>query len=236
MSTLSKFLNTNLNIQKAIPHLKEIEEWYQSRLDMKFAIKEVTYLMRKEKRRCSFSTQGSGTHLQQRHCKNAWVAVTINEDLLKNKNLRKKFVDLTMKYQPPIWEYKLQCPEKCSGYYDGFTDVIYHMIKIHKIKINRVEPTSIQKDTFTDRRLIHSTNKPIAVFCMKKDVFQAMSMRTKKYILDPTTIFLQDESINVTETNSVKEPHPKTKRRSAKEDQLLRSRLDKIYNFLWSQF
>ena len=149
-----------------------------------------------------------------------------------------------MKYQPPIWEYKLQCPEKCSGYYDGFADVLYHMRLIHKIKINRVEPTSIQKDTFTDRHLIHPTNKPTFVFCMKKDVFQAMSMRTKKYILDPSSIVLQDGSINVTEANSVKQPQPKTKRSlesfskesHEEEEEERKRRIDKIFNFLWSQF
>ena len=67
-----------------------------------------------------------------------------------------------------IFEYKSKCPKKCPGYYHHL-DCLRHMSGIHGIK------------TRTDGGNKGCSYEPIRVLCMKKDTFEIMTCRTKKF-------------------------------------------------------
>ena len=67
-----------------------------------------------------------------------------------------------------IFEYKSKCPKKCPGYYHHL-DCLHHMSEIHGIK------------TITDGENKSCSYEPIRVLCMKKDAFEIMTCRTKKF-------------------------------------------------------
>ena len=169
MTTLSKFLYANLGTQRLIQlintHQKEIEEYYQRKLDMRFASQEITNLIDEDKKILDRADSTSLEHFLRHQFEESWIEITIREDFAPTLH------DLASRMYPTIWDHRWKCPKKCSGSFTLYLDCLNHMTSIHGIR------SSIHGDGS-----ISSSYKPIKVFCMKKNPFQVMTERTKKYL------------------------------------------------------
>ena len=100
------------------------------------------------------------TRVYEQYCKDSWVEITmIDYEMVEG---------IITRHGTTIFEYKSKCPKKCPGYYHHL-DFLHHMSEIHGIK------------TITDGENKSCSYEAIRVLCMKKDAFEIMTCRTKKF-------------------------------------------------------
>ena len=100
------------------------------------------------------------TRVREQYCKDSWVEITMDD-----YEIAEVFIT---QHGTTIFEYKSKCPKKCPGYYLHL-DCLRHMSGIHGIK------------TRSDGGNKGCSYEPIRVLCMKKDTFEIMTCRTKKF-------------------------------------------------------
>ena len=167
MTTLSKFLYANLGTQRLIQlintHQKEIEEYYQRKLDMRFAFGEIKYLVEEHRKILNRFDLTSLENFLRHPNAESWIEITIREDFAPTLH------DFALKMYPTILDHRWKCPKKCSGSFSWYPDCLIHMASIHGIR------SSIHGN-------ISCSYEPIKMFCMNENAFRIMTERTKKYL------------------------------------------------------
>ena len=135
--------------------------------DMKWANDEIDHLVKEDQKLFEYYNEElrcfeeeTLTRVREQYCKDSWVEITM---------VRYKMAEaFIIRHGTTIFEYKSKCPKKCPGYYHHL-DCLRHMSEIHGIK------------TRTDGGNKGCSYEPIRVLCMKKDTFEIMTCRTKKF-------------------------------------------------------
>ena len=182
--TIDDIKKYNENIQKATKKMKlgikeielEIEKIKRENeeLDrlllienMKWANDEIDHLVKEDQKLFEYYNEElrcfedeTLTRVREQYCKDSWVEITMDD-----YEIAEVFIT---QHGTTIFEYKSKCPKKCPGYYHHF-DCLRHMSGIHGIK------------TRSDGGNKGCSYEPIRVLCMKKDTFEIMTCRTKKF-------------------------------------------------------
>ena len=135
--------------------------------DMKYANDEIHHLVKEDQKLFEYYNEElrcfedeTLTRVREQYCKDSWVEITmIDYEMVEG---------IITRHGTTIFEYKSKCPKKCPGYYHHF-DCLRHMSGIHGIK------------TRSDGGNKGCSYEPIRVLCMKKDTFEIMTCRTKKF-------------------------------------------------------
>ena len=135
--------------------------------DMKWANDEIHHLVKEDQKLFEYYNEElrcfedeTLTRVREQYCKDSWVEITMDD-----YEIAEVFIT---QHGTTIFEYKSKCPKKCPGYYHHF-DCLRHMSGIHGIK------------TRSDGGNKGCSYEPIRVLCMKKDTFEIMTCRTKKF-------------------------------------------------------
>ena len=135
--------------------------------DMKWAFGEIDHLVKEDQKLFEYYNEElrcfeeeTLTRVYEQYCKDSWVEITmIDYEMVEG---------IITRHGTTIFEYKSKCPKKCPGYYHHL-DCLRHMSGIHGIK------------TRSDGGNKGCSYEPIRVLCMKKDTFEIMTCRTKKF-------------------------------------------------------
>ena len=157
-----------LKIEKTILENEEIKleneelDHFLLMEEMKWAFDEIDHLVKEDQKLFEYyNEEETVTRVYEQYCIFSWVEITMID-----YKLVEDFINCTD--GTTIFEYKSKCPKKCPGYYHHL-DFLHHMSEIHGIK------------TITDGENKSCSYEAIRVLCMKKDAFEIMTCRTKKF-------------------------------------------------------